>query len=148
MSLKPNLLVAPAPNDYHADHRAVSAGALIAATLQAPVLWVDPMMGNGFLPIYYVGIIPFQDLQEQAILCHNKHGSEYFVEMSQVQGHLRCAQCGQLGGFAEAFCHDPIQSFADIRSLIPLSFSRLLSTPPTNTSSQKPAQAFLQKIIS
>ena len=62
MSLKPNLLVAPAPNDYHADHRAVSAGALIAATLQAPVLWVDPMMGYGFLPIYYVGSIPFQDL--------------------------------------------------------------------------------------
>ena len=62
VSLKPNLLVAPAPNDYHADHRAVSVGALIAVTLQAPVLWVDPMMGNGFLPIYCVGIIPFQDL--------------------------------------------------------------------------------------
>ena len=40
--LKPDLLVAHAPNDYHADHRAVSAGALIAAGFRVPVLWVDP----------------------------------------------------------------------------------------------------------
>ena len=48
--LKPNLLVAHASNDYHADHRAVSAGALIAASFRAPVLWVDPMMGMSFYP--------------------------------------------------------------------------------------------------
>ena len=117
--LKPNLLVAHAPNDYHADHRAVSAGALIAASFRAPVLWVDPMMGNEFLPNYYVDITPFQDLKEQAILCHTTQGPEHFVEMSRVQGRSRSAQCGQLGGFAEAFRHDPIHPFADIRSLIP-----------------------------
>ena len=61
LCLQPNLLVAHAPNDYHADHRAVSAGALIAASFRAPVLWVDPMMGNDFLPNYYVDITPFQD---------------------------------------------------------------------------------------
>ena len=68
LRLQPNLLVAHAPNDYHADHRAVSAGALIAASFRAPVLWVDPMMGNDFLPNYYVDITPFQDLKDQAIL--------------------------------------------------------------------------------
>ena len=56
LHLKPDLLVAHAPNDYHADHRAVSAGALIAASFRAPVLWVDPMMGNDFLPNYYVAL--------------------------------------------------------------------------------------------
>ena len=117
--LKPNLLVAHAPNDYHADHRAVSAGALIAASFRAPVLWVDPMMGNEFLPNYYVDVTPFQDLKEQAILCHTTQGPEHFVEMSRVQGRSRSAQCGQLGGFAEAFRHDSIHPFADIRSLIP-----------------------------
>ena len=117
--LQPNLLVAHAPNDYHADHRAVSAGALIAASFRAPVLWVDPMMGNDFLPNYYVDITPFQDQKEQAILCHTSQGPEHFVEMSRVQGRFRSAQCGQLEGFAEAFRHDPIHPFADIRSLIP-----------------------------
>ena len=119
LCLQPNLLVAHAPNDYHADHRAVSAGALIAASFRAPVLWVDPMMGNDFLPNYYVDITSFQDLKEQAILCHTSQGPENFVEMSRVQGRFRSAQCGQLGGFAEAFRHDPIHPFADIRSLIP-----------------------------
>ena len=61
LCLQPNLLVAHAPNDYHADHRAVSAGALSAASFRAPVLWADPMMGNDFLPNYYVDITPFQD---------------------------------------------------------------------------------------
>ena len=119
LCLQPNLLVAHAPNDYHADHRAVSAGALIAASFRAPVLWVDPMMGNDFLPNYYVDITPFQDQKEQAILCHTSQGPEHFVEMSRVQGRFRSAQCGQLEGFAEAFRHDPIHPFADIRSLIP-----------------------------
>ena len=117
--LKPDLLVAHAPNEYHADDRAVSAGALIAAGFRVPVLWVDPMMGNDFLPNYYVDITPFQDLKEQAILCHTTQGPEHFVEMSRVQGRFRSAQCGQLGGFAEAFRHDPIHPFADIRSLLP-----------------------------
>ena len=118
LCLQPNLLVAHAPNDYHADHRAVPNGVLIAASFRAPVLWVDPMMGSDFLPNYYVDITPFQDQKEQAILCHTCQGPEHFVEMSRVQGRFRSAQCGQLEGFAEAFRHEPIHPFADIRSLI------------------------------
>ena len=119
LSLKPNLLVAHAPNDYHVDHRAVSSASLVAASFRVPVLWVDPMMGNDFLPNYYVDISQFQILKEQAILCHKSQGPEHFVEMSRVQGRFRSAQCGRLNGFAEAFRHDPIHPFADIRPLIP-----------------------------
>ena len=119
LHLQPNLLVAHAPNDYHADHRAVSDRALIAASFRAPVLWVDTIMGNDFLPNYYVDTTSFQDQKERAILCHTSQGPEHFVEMSRVQGRFRSAQCGQLEGFAEAFRHDPIHPFADIRSLIP-----------------------------
>ena len=119
LRLKPNLLVAHAPNDYHVDHRAVSSASLVAASFRVPVLWVDPMMGNDFLPNYYVDISQFQILKEQAILCHKSQGPEHFVEMSRVQGRFRFAQCGRLNGFAEAFRHDPIHPFADIRPLIP-----------------------------
>ena len=140
LCLQPNLLVAHAPNDYHADHRAVSAGALIAASFRAPVLWVDPMMGNDFLPNYYVDITSFQDLKEQAILCHTSQGPENFVEMSRVQGRFRSAQCGQLEGFAEAFRHDPIHPFADIRSLIPPAppLQPIVVNIPTKNASPKP----------
>ena len=140
LRLQPNLLVAHAPNDYHADHRAVSDGALIAASFRAPVLWVDPMMGNNFLPNYYVDITPFQDLKEQAILCHTSQGPEHFVEMSRVQGHFRSAQCGQLEGFAEAFRHDSIHPFADIRSLIPPAppLQPMVVKSPTRNASPKP----------
>jgi LmbE family N-acetylglucosaminyl deacetylase len=117
--LRPDLLVAHAPNDYHADHRAVSTAALVAASFRAPVLWVDPMMGNDFLPNYYVDITPFQNLKEQAILCHSSQNPERFVEMSRILGRFRSTQCGQLTGFAEAFRHDPIHPYADIRALIP-----------------------------
>ncbi len=140
LRIQPNLLVAHAPNDYHADHRAVSAGALSAASFRAPVLWVDPMMGNDFLPNYYVDITPFQDQKEQAILCHTSQGPEHFVEMSRVQGHFRSAQCGQLEGFAEAFRHDPILPFADIRSLIPPAppLQPMFVNSPTKNASPKP----------
>ena len=145
LCLQPNLLVAHAPNDYHADHRAVSAGALIAASFRAPVLWVDPMMGNDFLPNYYVEITSFQDLKEQAILCHTSQGPENFVEMSRVQGRFRSAQCGQLEGFAEAFRHDPIHPFADIRSLIPPAppLQPIVVNSPTKNASPKPTRTFL-----
>lgn len=119
LRLKPNLLVAHAPNDYHVDHRAASSASLVAASFRVPVLWVDPMMGNDFLPNYYVDISQFQNLKEQAILCHKSQGPGHFVEMSRVQGRFRSAQCGRLNGFAEAFRHDPIHPFADIRPLIP-----------------------------
>ena len=140
LCLQPNLLVAHAPNDYHADHRAVSNGVLIAASFRAPVLWVDPMMGNDFLPNYYVDITPFQDQKEQAILCHTSQGPEHFVEMSRVQGRFRSAQCGQLEGFAEAFRHDPIHPFADIRSLIPPAppLQQMVVNSPTKNASPKP----------
>ena len=59
LRLKPSLLVAHAPNDYHVDHRAVSSASLVAASFRVPVLWVDPMMGNDFLPNYYVDISQF-----------------------------------------------------------------------------------------
>ena len=140
LRLQPHLLVAHAPNDYHADHRAVSAGALFAASFRAPVLWVDPMMGNDFLPNYYVDITPFQDQKEQAILCHTSQGPEHFVEMSRVQGRFRSAQCGQLEGFAEAFRHDPIHPFTDIRSLIPPAppLQPIVVNSPTKNASPKP----------
>ena len=140
LHLQPNLLVAHAPNDYHADHRTVSDGALIAASFRAPVLWVDPMMGNDFLPNYYVDITPFQDQKERAILCHTSQGPEHFVEMSRVQGRFRSAQCGQLEGFAEAFRHDPIHPFADIRSLIPPAppLQPIVVNSPTQNASPKP----------
>lgn len=46
----PTLLIAPSPNDYHPDHRALSRLAKAVCPLQTALLLTDTMMGVGFLP--------------------------------------------------------------------------------------------------
>ena len=50
----PELVITHAPNDYHADHRALSDGVRIAASFAVPVLHADTMGGTGFAPTHYV----------------------------------------------------------------------------------------------
>ncbi len=51
-----DLVITHAPNDYHGDHRALSDAVRIAANFAAPVVWVDTMMGAGFMPTHLVDI--------------------------------------------------------------------------------------------
>ncbi len=117
--LAPDLIVAHAPNDYHGDHRALAGVALEVAGFRQPVLWADTMLGTGFLPTHYVATTAEQGTKEAAILCHASQKPEVYVERSRLSGRFRAAQCGDDAGFAEAFRHDPVYPFADIRGLLP-----------------------------
>ena len=117
-AVAPDLAVTHAACDYHADHRALAHATLAAASFRMPVLWLDTMMGVGFLPSHLVDITAFQSQKETAILHHQSQDPQRFVDRTRLQARFRAAQCGH-DGLAEAFRHDPIYPFADVRAMLP-----------------------------
>ncbi|TRC95752.1 PIG-L family deacetylase [Mesorhizobium sp. WSM4303] len=115
-----DLVITHAPNDYHADHRALSDGVRIAASFAVPVLHTDTMGGTGFSPTHYVDISAYHDVKIQAIRAHRSQLPEQYVERARVQNAFRAGQCNAVpGSLAEAFRFEPTFPFADIRALLP-----------------------------
>ncbi|MGX5841820.1 PIG-L deacetylase family protein [Mesorhizobium sp. ArgA1] len=115
-----NLVITHAPNDYHADHRALSDGVRIAASFAVPVLHADTMGGTGFAPTHYVDISAHRDVKTQAIRAHRSQRPEQYVDKARVQNEFRAGQCNSVAGsLAEAFRFEPTFPFADIRALLP-----------------------------
>lgn len=84
-SVRPDLIVTHAPNDYHADHRAVTQLVLDASFMATvpyfpsrershdvacPVYFMDTLAGIGFHPTEYVDITDTIDLKQRAMACH------------------------------------------------------------------------------
>ena len=53
---KPNVILTHSPNDYHPDHRVLSAAVSFAAADRVPVFFIDNMKGRNFTPTHYVNI--------------------------------------------------------------------------------------------
>ena len=116
----PNLVITHAPNDYHADHRALSDGVRIAASFAVPVVHADTMGGTGFAPTHYVDISVHWDVKARAIRAHRSQAPEQYVDRARIQNEFRAGQCnGVTGSLAEAFRFEPTFPFADIRALLP-----------------------------
>jgi N-acetylglucosamine malate deacetylase 1 len=116
----PDLLVTHAPNDYHADHRALSAAAGQAAGFVVPVLWMDTLNGTGFAPTHWVDVTPHWDAKLAAIRCHASQEPERFVISATRQAGFRAGEAnGGIEARAEAFRFEPRFPFADLRSLLP-----------------------------
>ncbi|MBZ9895963.1 PIG-L family deacetylase [Mesorhizobium sp. BR1-1-6] len=116
----PDLVITHAPNDYHADHRALSDAVRIAASFAVPVLHADTMGGTGFSPTHYVEISAQAEIKAKAIRLHQSQDPEHFVDIARTQNFFRAGQCnGAPGSQAEAFRFEPMFPFADIRDLLP-----------------------------
>ena len=116
----PDLLLTHAPNDYHADHRALSAAASQAAGFSVPVLFMDTLNGTGFTPTHWVDVGPHWPAKEAAILNHTSQDPMRFVAMANRQAAFRAGECNAPPeARAEAFRFEPRFPFADIRSLLP-----------------------------
>lgn len=118
-SERPQLVITHAPNDYHGDHRALSDAVRIATNMVAPVMWMETMMGVGFLPTHYVDITPYVELKRAAIRAHASQDPQRFVDMADLGGRYRSAQCNATEGFAEVFRFEPVFPFGDPRNLLP-----------------------------
>ena len=118
--LQPDLVLTHAPNDYHADHRALSMAASQAAGFSAPVLWMDTLNGTGFTPTHWVDVTPHWPAKEDAIRAHTSQDPERFVFGANRQAAFRAGECNAPPDHrAEAFRFDPRFPFADIRALLP-----------------------------
>nr|WP_240335455.1 PIG-L deacetylase family protein [Pseudotabrizicola algicola] len=118
--VQPDLLLTHAPNDYHADHRALSAAATQAAGFKVPVLWMDTLNGTGFVPTHWVDVSAHWAAKEAAIRAHASQEPERFVHMANRQAAFRAGECNGLPeARAEAFRFEPRFPFADIRALLP-----------------------------
>ena len=54
-----------------------------------------------------------------AIRKHASQDPERFVEMAELGGRFRSAQCNADKGYAEVFRFEPVYPFADPRNLLP-----------------------------
>src|SRR5690606_13867606 len=86
---RPSLILTHAPNDYHGDHRALSAAVSLAASFAAPVAWCDTIMGVGFLPTHMVDITASFPQKLKAIRCHVSQDPERFIERVTLQNEFR-----------------------------------------------------------
>jgi LmbE family N-acetylglucosaminyl deacetylase len=116
---RPQLIITHAPNDYHGDHRALSDAVRIAANFVAPVMWMETILGVGFAPTHYIDITPYFAKKMRSIRKHKSQDPERFVEMADLSGRFRSAQCNATAGYAEVFRFEPIYPFPDIRNLLP-----------------------------
>ena len=116
-----DLVLTHAPNDYHSDHRALSAVALQAAGFSVPVVFMDTLNGTGFTPTHWVDVSDHWAAKEDAILTHSSQDPARFVAMANRQAAFRAGECNAPPqARAEAFRFEPRFPFADIRSLLPL----------------------------
>jgi LmbE family N-acetylglucosaminyl deacetylase len=120
---RPTLVLAHAPEDYHADHRAASALAEAAswfcaarghktraAALASPpaLWWMDTVHMNGFEPALYVDVSEFTTLKESMLACHRSQAARGadadfspLLDLVRLQAGARGAQSGVAA--AEAF---------------------------------------------
>lgn len=116
----PDLLISHAPNDYHADHRALSIAASQACGFSVPFLEMDTMGGTGFAPNIWVDVTQHWTAKSAAIRCHESQDPERFVIAADRQAAFRAGQANApQHSRAEAFRFEPRFPFADIRALLP-----------------------------
>jgi N-acetylglucosamine malate deacetylase 1 len=117
---RPDLIVTHAPNDYHADHRALSVAVSQAAGCAVPVLFADVLNGTGFQATHYIDVTAHFADKCAAILCHESQRPSRLVESATRQAAFRAGECnGGPDDRAEALRFEPRFPFGDVRALLP-----------------------------
>ena len=121
-SIKPDLIITHAPEDYHPDHIELSRLVVNATGFLCPVIFADTLMGVNFTPDYYIDITNYFELKSKAILTHESQNPLKFLDATKLLNRFRSAQCNApKENYAEAYRIEKKFPFADIRSLLPSS---------------------------
>ena len=120
---RPDVLIAPHPNDYHTDHvnvsklvfEAIYHAAIPRTVTDHPALkvlpilyYMDTVTGIGFAPQEYVDITEVIEVKKNMMRAHSsqlefvmKHHGVDFIDLIEVTGRFRGYQCGVT--YAEGF---------------------------------------------
>ncbi len=122
---KPTLVLAHAPNDYHADHRAASALAEAASwfatsaghktaspalAAQPALWWMDTPNMMDFAPEFYIDVSDYVELKREMMGCHKSQLSRAADgDFSPLEG-LMLRQCQARGAQAETAAAEAFRS--------------------------------------
>ena len=115
----PDLIITHSANDYHPDHRALSAAVSLAASDRFPVLFADNLKGNNFKPSHYVDITAFQEAKFACLRLHRSQMPRKYVLIAQELAKRRGREASRKDPkLVEAFRFDPHPKF-DLTPLFP-----------------------------
>lgn len=116
----PDVIITHAGNDYHADHRALSAAVTLAAADRFPIFYADTMKGDHFQPGFYVDIAAHQEAKFACLRLHHSQMPRRYVLMAQALAKQRGKQAtGRETAVMEAFRHDLRPKFTLAKGLYP-----------------------------
>ena len=136
---RPDVLIAPHPNDYHTDHvnvsrlvfEAVYHAAIPFTVTDHPALkvvpflyYMDTVTGIGFAPQEYVDITEVIEVKKNMMRAHSsqlefvkEHHGVDFIDLIEVSGRFRGYQCGV--PYAEGFVMSQGWNRVPTRRLLP-----------------------------
>lgn len=117
---KPNVILTHSPNDYHPDHRVLSAAVAVAAAEKVPVFYVDNMKGRNFCPTHYVSITPFHAQKMLALRQHQSQKPRRYVLAATALAEQRGFEAtGKTGVLMEGLRFEPSPAFKTAANLFP-----------------------------
>ncbi len=117
---RPDVILTHSPNDYHHDHRVLSAAVTYAAADIAPVFYIDNMKGQNFVPTHYVDITPFHDQKMLALRQHQSQKPRRYVLAATALAKERgFAATGREGVMMEGLRFQPSPAFKNTQHLFP-----------------------------
>lgn len=117
---KPDVILTHSPNDYHPDHRVLSASVTFAAMDHVPVFYIDNMKGRNFIPTHYVDIKRYH---AQKMLALRQHQSQkprrYVLAATALASDRGFAATGRSDAMMEGLRIYDSPSFKSIAHLLP-----------------------------
>ncbi len=116
----PDVILTHSLNDYHPDHRILSAAVTMAAAERCPVFYIDNMKGRNFRPTHYVNIKPFHAQKMLALRQHQSQKPRRYVLAATALAEQRGFEAtGLQGAQMEGLRFDLTPAFKTAESLFP-----------------------------